>query len=72
MECFVYDKCYFHNRTDVSQGSDVNKTNELKECAICHHWYFLYEGLKFQPDFCNGFHDFSMMSMNLSDISQFG
>ena len=25
---------------DVSEGSDINKTNTSKECDICHHWYF--------------------------------
>ena len=24
---------------DISEGIDVNKTNLLKECDICHYWY---------------------------------
>ena len=28
------------NRTDVSEGIDVNKTSESKVCDICHYWYF--------------------------------
>ena len=47
---------------------DVNKTNELKEWDICHYWYFLNKGFKFQPYVCNRYHDLLMMSMNLSDI----
>ena len=23
------------------EGIDLNKSNELKECDICHYWYFL-------------------------------
>ena len=25
---------------DISEGIDINKTNLLKECNICHYWYF--------------------------------
>ena len=34
--------------TDVSEGTDVNKTSASKECGICHYWYFLNKGFKFQ------------------------
>ena len=30
---------YYHI-IDVSEGIDVNKMSELKECDICHYWYF--------------------------------
>ena len=54
---------------DVSEGMDVNKTTAPKECDICHYWYFLDIGFKFQPDGCNESHDVLMMSMNLSNIA---
>ena len=53
----------------VSEGINLNKTSESKECDICHYWYFLDKGFTFQSDVCNGCHDVSMMSMNLSDIA---
>ena len=59
----------YYDRIDVSEGIDVNKTRESKECDICHYWYFLDKGFKFQPDVCNGCHDILIMSMNLSDIA---
>ena len=46
-------------------------TDALKECDICHYWYFLYKGFKFQPDVCNGCQDLSIMSINLKDFSVF-
>ena len=55
------------DRIDVSKRIDVNKTSESKESDICHYWYFLNKGLKFQPDVCNGSHDLLMISMSLSD-----
>ena len=41
---------------DVSEGIDINKTSESKECMLCHYWYFkdstiVYITSKF--NFCN-------------------
>ena len=49
-------------------GIGVLKTSESKKCDTFHYWYFLDEGCKFKPDVCNGCHNLSMTSMNLSDI----
>ena len=57
------------DRLDVSEGIDVNKRSASKECDICHYWYFLNKGFKFQPNVCNICHDLLMMYMNLSDIA---
>ena len=59
----------YYDRIDISEGIDVNKTSESKECDIRHYWYFLHKGFKFQPNVCNGCHDLLMMYMNLSDIT---
>ena len=56
----------YYDRTDISEGIDVNKTSKSKEWDICHYWLFLNKGLKFQSYVCNGCHDL-LMSMNLSD-----
>ena len=59
----------YYDRIDVSEGIDVNKTSESKECDICHHSYFLNYSFKFQPNVCDRCHDLLMMSMNPSHIS---
>ena len=59
----------YFDRTDVSEGIDVNKTSESKECNICHYWYFLSRGFKFQLHICNRCHHLPMMSMILSNIA---
>ena len=59
----------YFNRIDVSEGIDVNETRALKECDICHYWYFLNYGFKFQRNVYNRCHDLLMMSMNLSDVA---
>ena len=56
----------YHDRIDVFEWIDVTKTRISKECDICHYWYFLDKGFKFQSDVCNWCHDVLMMSMNLS------
>ena len=55
-------KMLYYDRTEVSEGVDINKTSESKECDICHYWYFLDKGFKIQPDVCNWCHDLLMMS----------
>ena len=32
---------------------DINKTRASKECMLCHYWYFIDVGYKFEPHFCN-------------------
>ena len=59
----------YYGRIDTSEGIDFNKTNESKECDVCHYWYFLNYSFKFQPNACNRCHDLLMMSLNLSDIT---
>ena len=46
-----------HDRRVISQGIGINKTNASKECDICHYWYFLDKGFKYEPYFCNGCRD---------------
>ena len=59
----------YYGRIDVSEGIDINKTRASKKCHVCHYWYILDKGFKFQPYVSNGYHDVLMMSMNLSSIS---
>ena len=59
----------YFDRIDTSKEIDVNKISKSKEFNICHYWYFLNKGFKFQPYVCNRCHDLLMMSMNFSDIA---
>ena len=58
----------FCDRIDVSEGTDVNKRSEPKECKICHCWYFLNKRFKYQLSVCNRCHDLLTISMNLIDV----
>ena len=59
----------YFDRIDISERIDVNKTSESKECDICHCWYFLDKGCKFQPDVCKSCDDLLMISVKLKDIA---
>ena len=60
-----------HGKTVCStiKDFDVTKKSESKECDICHYWYFLNMGFKFQTHVCNGCHNVLMMSINLNNIA---
>ena len=47
----------YYPRIDGSVGNNINKTNESKECNICHYWYFLGKWFKFQADVGDGCRD---------------
>ena len=56
-------------RIYLSEGTGINKTNASKECDICHYWYFLDKGFKYEPYFCNGCHDLMQKAMNFNDFA---
>ena len=37
----------YYDRTDVSEGIDINKSSASKECDICYYWYFLNKAFNF-------------------------
>ena len=59
----------YYGRIDVSEGIAINKAIASIEFDICHYWYFLNKEFKFQTYTCNRYHDYLMMSMNLSNIA---
>ena len=58
----------YYDRIDVCEVININKTSLSKKYDICHYWYFLNKGFKFQAYLCNRCHDLLMISVNLSDI----
>ena len=56
------------DRIDISEGTDLAKSSNSKECMICHYWFFNH-GFKFHESVCNGCHDLTMLSVNISDIA---
>ena len=58
-----------YQKTDVSEGIDVNKTGASKECELCHYWFFKGIGFKFEEHVCNKCHDLLTIAYSLKDIA---
>ena len=41
-----------HDKIDISEGIDVVKTNESRECKFCH-WYFLNKNFSYGQFTCD-------------------
>ena len=41
----------YHDRIDISERIDINKTNESFKCIICNYCYFLKVNFRFQPKY---------------------
>ena len=50
----------YYDRIDVSKEIDLAKSNNSKECMICHYFFFNH-GFEFQYHVCNGCHDLTML-----------
>ena len=58
---------YYH-RIDISQGTDLTKSNNSKECMVCHYSYF-FHGFKFQNSVCGGCHDLMVLCPSLREAA---
>ena len=58
-------KILYYDTIDVFKVIDVDTTSSSKDCDICHYWYFLNKGFKFQPNVCNRCHELLMMSKRI-------
>ena len=56
------------DRIDLGEGTDSAKSNDSKECMICHY-YFFNHGFKFQNYVCNGCHHLTILCLNIIDIA---
>ena len=58
-----------NDRIDNSEGIDVNKTNESKECKFCRYWYFLNKIFSYGPYTCDGCYDIVQRSTDFKNIA---
>ena len=61
---------YWFKQIDLSEGIDVVKSNNSREC-IFHHYCYFNHGFKFQNFVCNGCHDLLMLCLNISNVAIF-
>ena len=58
-----------YEKTDASEGIDVNKTSTSRKCVLCHYWFFEDVGFKFEEHVCNRCHDLLTMTYSLKNIA---
>ena len=58
-----------YDRIDISEGIDVNKTNESKECKFCHHWHFLNKTFSYGQYTCVGCYDIGQKSTHFTNVA---
>ena len=58
-----YEKIY------ISEGIDVNKSSNSKECSIYHYWFFLDKNFKYNPYLCNGCSDMMMKVISFKNVA---
>ena len=58
-----------YQKIDVSEGIDLSKTSTLKECELCHYWFFKHVGLKLEENVCNRCNDLLAMGYSLRNIA---
>ena len=58
-----------YDRIDISEGIDVIKNNESKECMFCHYWYFLNKNFSYVPYTCHGCYDIVQRSTDFKNIA---
>ena len=54
---------------DISEGIDVNRSCNSRECGIFHYWYFLDRNFSYQKYLCNGCHDLMQKAMSFNDVA---
>ena len=59
-----------YQKIDISAGIDVSKTSALKECEVCHYWFFKDIGFKFEEHVCNECHDLLTIPYSVKDIAK--
>ena len=68
-ECLHELKVLEYDQIDVSEGTDVNKTNASKECDICHYWYFFNKEFRFELYVSNDCHYLMEKAINFNDAA---
>ena len=67
-----------YNKIDISEGIDVNKSSNSRECSLCPFWYFIdtfdelgirRKNFKNQKYLCNGCHDMSMKTVSIKNLA---
>ena len=58
-----------YERIDISDGVDVNKSDESKECTLCHYRCFLDKSFSYGSYLCDGCYNMTQKCNKLKNIA---
>ena len=58
-----------YDRIDISEGTDVDKTDRSKERIFCHYWYFFNKNVSYGPYTYHGCYDIVQRSTDFKNIA---
>ena len=58
-----------YDRIDLSEGIDVSKTSNSRECSFCHYYYFLDKNFSYKKYLCDDCHDMSMKANSMQNLA---
>ena len=55
-----------YDRIDISEGTDIKKCKETRECNLCKFYYFLDKNFNYG---CNGCYDMSLKAVSIKNLA---
>ena len=60
-----------YEKSDISDGINVDMSDKSKECMLCHYWYFLDKNFNYGPYLCDGCYNMCKNVINLKILLLF-
>ena len=58
-----------YDKIDITEGIDVDKSNNSRECMFCHYWYYLNKNFSYGPFTCDGCYNIVQKSTDFKNIA---
>ena len=65
----AFIKMLAYERIDISNGIDVNKSDESKECMLCDYWYFLDKSFSYGAYLYDGCYNKTQKCNKLKNVA---
>ena len=58
-----------YDKVDITEGIDLKKTNDSKQCISCHFWYYLNKNFSYGPFTCDDCYNIVQKSIDFKNIA---
>ena len=55
--------------TELIFQKELILTRQIKECMLCHYWYFLHKNFRYGPYLCDGCYNMTQKSLDFKNIA---